>query len=126
MFIQKIKSKDGYYYYSAESYSDGAYCQQCNIKVPWKNAVKGVDSKLVCPSCYEPLKKIWKIRYLEPFGQELPAFYKPKLLKGRCEDYLRDMGPESVDLIIDDPPYGLTRLPWDEDPQGRGARGDHL
>lgn len=57
-----------------------------------------------------------KNRHVSPLGREPPIYYKPRLLQGPCEKYLSDMEPESVDLIIDDPPYGLTRLSWDKAP----------
>ena len=55
-------------------------------------------------------------KYISSFGRDIPEFYKPNLLKGYCEDYLKTMQKGSVDLIIDDPPYGTTALPWDKAP----------
>ena len=40
----------------------------------------------------------------------------PDLGLGFCEDQLETIADESVDLIIDDPPYGTTLAEWDEEP----------
>jgi site-specific DNA-methyltransferase (adenine-specific) len=57
-----------------------------------------------------------KFRYITSFGRDPPIFYQPTLVQNYCEEYLKTITPGSVDLIIDDPPYGITRLPWDEAP----------
>jgi len=50
------------------------------------------------------------------FGREKPQFREPDLRLGFCEDELKTVAEESVDLLIDDPPYGTTRADWDEEP----------
>jgi DNA modification methylase len=65
----------------------------------------------------------YKRRYLASFGRERPVFYQPNLIKGYCEDHLKTMASESVDLIIDDPPYGTTELPWDKAPNWESLAG---
>jgi site-specific DNA-methyltransferase (adenine-specific) len=57
-----------------------------------------------------------KFKTVNSFGKELPIFHKPTLIQNSCEQHLKTLSPGSVDLIIDDPPYGITRLPWDEAP----------
>lgn len=57
-----------------------------------------------------------KSKHLASFGSDLPVFYQPSLVQNYCEEYLKTLPPGSVDLIIDDPPYGITKLPWDEVP----------
>lgn len=39
--------------------------------------------------------------------QQAPSTFAPKLIKGDCLDSLRTMEPDSVDLILTDPPYNL-------------------
>jgi DNA modification methylase len=62
-------------------------------------------------------------RTLASYGHESPVFYKPEVLSGSCEDYLEKMPACSVDLIIDDPPYGLTQLKWDKAPDWHKLAG---
>jgi len=50
------------------------------------------------------------------FGSEKPHFRSPDLRLGFCEDQLKTVADGSVDLLIDDPPYGTTRAEWDEEP----------
>ena len=49
-------------------------------------------------------------------SHDLRPFHRPSLIKGSCEDYLKTLPNASVDLIIDDPPYGMTELGWDKAP----------
>jgi site-specific DNA-methyltransferase (adenine-specific) len=58
----------------------------------------------------------YRTKILTSYGRQKPIFYKPNLVKGSCEEYLKIMPEASVDLIIDDPPYGITKLPWDQVP----------
>ncbi len=37
-----------------------------------------------------------------------------KLLFGDCIDLMRDIPDASIDAIITDPPYGITRADWDK------------
>lgn len=37
---------------------------------------------------------------------------------GDCRDIMRDIPAASVDVVIADPPYGETSLPWDKWPEG--------
>jgi len=62
-------------------------------------------------------------KILTTFGRERPVFHQPNLIKGYCEDHLKTMPPASVDLIIDDPPYGATELPWDKAPDWESLAG---
>ncbi len=57
-----------------------------------------------------------KTRILASYGEESPIFYNPHLVRGDSEEYLKTIPKSSVDLIIDDPPYGSTKLPWDKTP----------
>ena len=57
-----------------------------------------------------------KFRHITSFGRDPPSFYQPTLVQDYCEEHLKTLSPSSVDLIIDDPPYGITKLPWDEAP----------
>jgi site-specific DNA-methyltransferase (adenine-specific) len=50
------------------------------------------------------------------FGREKPQFRCPDLRLGFCEEQLQTVESGSVDLIIDDPPYGTTQADWDEEP----------
>lgn len=50
------------------------------------------------------------------YGKQPPTFYRPILYNNLCENKLQELEEKSVDLIIDDPPYGLTQLPWDKEP----------
>lgn len=36
-----------------------------------------------------------------------------RIITGDCRDVLRTLEPESVDLVVADPPYGETSLEWD-------------
>lgn len=63
---------------------------------------------------YEDGKR--KTRYLYSYGGEPPTFYEPILYHALCENKLKDLEEGSVNLIIDDPPYGLTRAQWDKEP----------
>jgi len=57
-----------------------------------------------------------KYKHISSFGHEIPYFYRPRLIQDHCEEYLKSITPGSIDLIVDDPPYGITKLPWDEAP----------
>jgi site-specific DNA-methyltransferase (adenine-specific) len=57
-----------------------------------------------------------KFKNMASFGHEQPIFHTPLLVHTYCEEYLKTLSPGSVDLIIDDPPYGITKLPWDDAP----------
>jgi site-specific DNA-methyltransferase (adenine-specific) len=50
------------------------------------------------------------------YASNKPQYREPDLRLGLCEDELETVGTESVDLIIDDPPYGTTRADWDDEP----------
>lgn len=50
------------------------------------------------------------------FGRAKPRFRKPDLRLGFCEDELEGVADGSVDLLIDDPPYGTTQANWDAEP----------
>jgi site-specific DNA-methyltransferase (adenine-specific) len=50
------------------------------------------------------------------FGKQKPRFYTPDLRLGFCEEKLDNVADQSVDLIIDDPPYGTTQAEWDAEP----------
>lgn len=49
-------------------------------------------------------------------GHEKPTFDEPELYNGLCENYVDQIEPGSVDLLIDDPPYGTTQAQWDAEP----------
>jgi len=43
---------------------------------------------------------------------------KARVLHGDCRALMRDIEPNSIDLVIADPPYGETSLAWDRWPVG--------
>ena len=53
---------------------------------------------------------------LVTFGSEKPLFVEPDMRLGFCEEQLQTVESNTVDLIIDDPPYGTTQADWDEEP----------
>jgi site-specific DNA-methyltransferase (adenine-specific) len=53
---------------------------------------------------------------LAEFGRQKPLFREPDLRLGFCEDQLKTVADGSVDLLVDDPPYGTTLAEWDEEP----------
>jgi site-specific DNA-methyltransferase (adenine-specific) len=53
---------------------------------------------------------------ISAFGRQKPQFRCPDLRLGFCEEQLQTVESNSVDLIIDDPPYGTTQADWDEEP----------
>jgi hypothetical protein len=55
--------------------------------------------------------------YLCSYGKKPPTFEYPTLHNGLCENYLEDIADGSVDLLIDDPPYGTTKAQWDNEPE---------
>jgi len=57
-----------------------------------------------------------KENILLSYGRQPPTFYKPILYNDLCENRSQELEEKSVDLIIDDPPYSLTQLPWDIEP----------
>lgn len=67
---------------------------------------------------YQSVKKNmgWTNKYIRSLGFNEPVFYNPKILKGYCENIITEMAEKSVDLIIDDPPYGITKNGWDIEP----------
>lgn len=50
------------------------------------------------------------------YGRQMPEFSEPDLRLGFSEDQLQSIDTASVDLIIDDPPYGNTQANWDQEP----------
>jgi site-specific DNA-methyltransferase (adenine-specific) len=50
------------------------------------------------------------------FGSNKPHFNDPDTHLGFCEEELDNVEAGSVDLIIDDPPYGTTQANWDAEP----------
>lgn len=54
------------------------------------------------------------------FGTDKPHLRRPDLRLGFCEDELEMIDDGSVDLIVDDPPYGTTQAEWDEEPDWNG------
>lgn len=56
--------------------------------------------------------------YLYHYGRSRkgPTYYKPRFERGYCSDVLNELPSGSVDLIIDDPPYGITQSDWDSEP----------
>jgi len=50
------------------------------------------------------------------YGNKKPHFREPDTRLGFCEDELGSVAEKSIDLLIDDPPYGTTRAEWDEEP----------
>lgn len=64
-------------------------------------------------SYYELREGVDTVAY---FGRKKPQFRKPDLSLGFCEEQLQTVKSNSVNLIIDDPPYGTTQADWDEEP----------
>lgn len=58
----------------------------------------------------------WKRKYVRPLGHSLPQFYSPRTINGYCEDVISTLPKGSIDLIVDDPPYGITKNFWDKEP----------
>lgn len=54
--------------------------------------------------------------YLYSYGKKRPTFRHPNLINGLCENYLTGIDDGSIDLLIDDPPYGTTNAQWDNEP----------
>jgi len=54
--------------------------------------------------------------YLYSYGTAKPQIRTPDLRLSFCEDELEAVADGSVDLLIDDPPYGTTLAEWDEEP----------
>lgn len=50
------------------------------------------------------------------YGRKKPTFRHPDFTLGFCEDLIKQQSSNSVDLIIDDPPYGTTSASWDKEP----------
>jgi len=50
------------------------------------------------------------------YGKQKPTFRHPDFTLGFCEDLIKQQPSNSVDLIIDDPPYGTTKASWDKEP----------
>jgi site-specific DNA-methyltransferase (adenine-specific) len=50
------------------------------------------------------------------YGEDPPEFETPDLRLGFCEQELQTIESGSVDLILDDPPYGTTQADWDTEP----------
>lgn len=55
-------------------------------------------------------------RCVASFGRERPSFRDPNLRLAVCEEEIKTVSAESVNLLIDDPPYGTTQADWDEEP----------
>ena len=68
---------------------------------------------------YQSCKKdeIWTLRYIRPLGSIKPVFYIPKIVQGYCENLIKEIPEGSVNLLIDDPPYGITKNNWDKEPK---------
>jgi DNA modification methylase len=56
------------------------------------------------------------IETIARYGEEKPAFRQAEVKLGFCEDRLSNLQGQSIDLIIDDPPYGITQEEWDTEP----------
>lgn len=54
--------------------------------------------------------------HIASFASDKPQFRQPDFRLGFCEEQLQTVESGSVDLIIDDPPYGTTHADWDEEP----------
>jgi DNA modification methylase len=61
---------------------------------------------------YDDGKKVYPYSY----GKDQPTFYEPEFHHGVCENKLGEIPTGSVDLLIDDPPYGTTNAMWDTEP----------
>lgn len=59
--------------------------------------------------------------YVCSYDTNAPEFHPPKKRNGLCENHLPDIPTGSVDLIIDDPPYGTTNATWDNEPDWAGV-----
>ncbi len=59
------------------------------------------------------------VRVLTPAGVVMPPAPSDfTIVHGDCRTALAGVEPGSVDLIIADPPYGITKLEWDRDVKG--------
>jgi site-specific DNA-methyltransferase (adenine-specific) len=57
-----------------------------------------------------------RVRNIMRYGKQKPVFRPADLSLGFCEDLITKQASKSVDLIIDDPPYGTTSASWDKEP----------
>jgi len=55
----------------------------------------------------------WFKRTVATFGKTKPVFQIPFIYRGSAEDLVGDIKNKTVDLILTDPPYGLTQNQWD-------------
>lgn len=55
----------------------------------------------------------WYNRTIASFGKTKPDFRLPFVYRGCAEDLIKCLKDNSIDLILTDPPYGLTVNKWD-------------
>lgn len=55
----------------------------------------------------------WFKRTVATFGKTKPVFQIPFVYRGCAEDLVGAVKNKTADLILTDPPYGLTQNPWD-------------
>ena len=87
-----------------------------NVNIPkTKFDIRKVHENYYLYQRYRDSKK-WKHKYIRPLGHSLPQFFSPRTMNGYCEDVVYTLPRGSIDLIIDDPPYGITKNIWDKEP----------
>lgn len=59
----------------------------------------------------------WFDRTIIKFGKTKPEFKLPFVYRGVAEDLVSSLKDKSVDLILTDPPYGITQNKWDVKPE---------
>ena len=58
----------------------------------------------------------WFNRTIASFGKTKPKFSIPFIYRGHADDLIKNLKDKSIDLILTDPPYGLTQNKWDRAP----------
>lgn len=61
---------------------------------------------VLCEKIFENGK--WGEKQLERYGKQQPTFWYPQLINDKAENVLPKIANESINLIITDPPYGIT------------------
>jgi len=58
----------------------------------------------------------WFDRTIACFGKTKPSFHIPFIYRGCAEDLISSLKNKSINLILTDPPYGITQNRWDIKP----------
>ena len=58
----------------------------------------------------------WFDRTIASFGKNKPIFHIPFIYRGSADDLIQNLKDKTINLILTDPPYGLTQNKWDIKP----------